>query len=213
MTRAFLNVEYVSLTLGGDRLLDSVSLSADPGEVIGIVGRNGSGKSVLFKCIAGLVIPQHGEIEVDGFGVVSTRRFPPHLGALIEQPGFIGSLSAFKNLDVLASIQGTIGKNDIIDALREVGLEDVAHKRVRKFSLGMKQRLGIAQAVMERPRLLILDEPTSGLDNSGVQMLRRLVGRLSAQGTTILIASHLAEDIKMMCTRTLHIERGVLLPQ
>jgi ABC-2 type transport system ATP-binding protein len=212
MKDAFLDVDNVSLALGGQALLSDVSLTASPGDVLGIIGRNGSGKSMLFKCIAGLVVPQAGEIRVDGFGVVSQRRFPPRMGALIEKPGFIGSLTAFANLDILASIQGVIGKPEILDAMREVGLEDVANKRVRKFSLGMKQRLGIAQAIMEHPKLLILDEPTSGLDTSGVEMLRKLVGRLSSEGTTILIASHLAEDIDVLCNRTLRMERGALQP-
>lgn len=207
---AFLKVDNVSLTMNGDRLLDGVSFSAGPGDVLGIIGSNGSGKSMLFKCIAGLVVPQAGEIEVGGFGVVSKRRFPPHFGALIEQPGFIGSLTAYRNLDVLASIQGLISRHEILEAIDEVGLADAANKRVSRFSLGMKQRLGIAQAIMEHPMLLVLDEPTSGLDVTGVEMLRALVRRLAEDGTTILIASHVAEDIDTMCTRTMHIDRGVL---
>ncbi|MBS3957518.1 MAG: ABC transporter ATP-binding protein [Clostridiales bacterium] len=210
MSEAFLSVRSVSLSLKGDQILKDVSLEAHAGQVIGIVGRNGSGKSMLFKCIAGLVIPQSGEIVVDGFPVVANKRFPPDLGALIEKPGFLGSLSAYENLSVLASIQNRIGRDEILEALRVVGLEDVARKKVRKFSVGMKQRLGIAQAFMERPRLLLLDEPTSGLDTDGVEMLHGVVERLKAQGVTILLASHIREDIERLSDCVLGMERGVL---
>jgi len=210
MNEAFLSVRSVSLSLKGDQILEDVSLEAHAGQVIGIVGRNGSGKSMLFKCIAGLVIPQSGEIVVDGFPVVANKRFPPDLGALIEKPGFLGSLSAYENLNVLASIQNRIGRDEIVEALRVVGLEDVARKKVRKFSVGMKQRLGIAQAFMESPRLLLLDEPTSGLDTDGVEMLHAVVDGLKAQGVTILLASHLREDIERLSDCVLGMERGVL---
>ncbi len=213
MNEAFLTVRSVSLSLKGDQVLKDVSLEAHAGQVIGIVGRNGSGKSMLFKCIAGLVIPQSGEIVVDGFPVVANKRFPPDLGALIEKPGFLGSLSAYENLSVLASIQNRIGREEILEALRVVGLEDVARKKVRKFSVGMKQRLGIAQAFMERPRLLLLDEPTSGLDSNGVEMLHAVVNRLKAQGVTVLLASHIREDIERLSDCVLGMERGVLTEQ
>lgn len=212
MNDAFLSVESVSLELKGHKILDKVSLKAKPGQVAGIVGRNGSGKSMLFKCIAGLVIPQQGEIRVDGFAVVAGRRFPPDLGALIEKPGFLGSLSAYENLSALASIQKRIGRDEIMEALRVVGLDGVAKKRVSKFSLGMKQRLGIAQAFMERPRLLLLDEPTSGLDTQGVGMLHALVDKLKAEGVTILLASHLKEDINLLSDTVFGMEQGVLAP-
>lgn len=210
MSSPFLSVKSVSLSLKGEQILKDVSLQASPGQVVGIVGRNGSGKSMLFKSIAGLVIPQGGEIVVDGFSVTATKRFPPDLGALIEKPGFLGSLSAYENLNILASIQGKIGRDDILEALGVVGLQSVARKKVRKFSLGMKQRLGIAQAFMERPRLLLLDEPTSGLDTEGVEMLYGLVGRLKSEGVTILLASHIKEDIVALSDQVLGMESGVL---
>lgn len=210
MSEAFLSVRSVSLSLKGDQILEDVSLEAHAGQVIGIVGRNGSGKSMLFKCIAGLAVLQSGEIVVDGFPVVANERFPPDIGALIEKPGFLGSLSAYENLSVLASIQNRIGRDEILKALRVVGLEDVARKKVRKFSVGMKQRLGIAQAFMERPRLLLLDEPTSGLDTDGVEMLHGVVERLKAQGVTVLLASHIREDIERLSDCVIGMERGVL---
>ncbi|MBT9283078.1 MAG: ABC transporter ATP-binding protein [Hydrogenibacillus schlegelii] len=210
MAFPFLKVEGLSLTLKGEPILKNVSLEAYPGEVVGIVGRNGSGKSMLFKCIAGLVTPQSGEVWVGDFDVVKKRRFPPDFGALIEKPGFIGSLSAYENLKILASIQGKIGRAEIMEALRIVGLEHAARTKVRKFSVGMKQRLGIAQAFMERPKLLLLDEPTSGLDADGVAMLHDLVKRLKAEGVTILLTSHIREDIEALSDRVLQMDRGSL---
>ncbi len=211
MTEPLLSVEDISLQIRSETILRDVSLTCASGEVVGITGRNGSGKSMLFKCIAGLCLPQAGEIVVDGFPVVSRRRFPPDLGVLIEKPGFLGALSAYENLAVLASIQDRIGRPEILEALRMVGLTEHANKRVRAFSLGMKQRLGIAQAVMERPRLVILDEPTSGLDGAGVEMLRDLVHQLKGRGAAVLVASHLAEDIAVLCDRSLCMDAGCLL--
>lgn len=213
MSDAFLSVQSVSLSLKQQPILQDVSFEAHQGEVIGIVGRNGSGKSMLFKCIAGLVIPQSGEIVVGGFPVVTNRRFPPDIGALIEKPGFIGSMSAFENLKILASIQNKIGEDAIMEALQLVGLDHVARKKVRTFSLGMKQRLGIAQAVMEHPRLVLLDEPTSGLDAEGVSMLHALVNRLKSQGVLLLLASHIKEDIDQLADRVFMMDRGVLREQ
>lgn len=210
MSNPYLTVDSISLAVGGNPILQNVSFEAHPGEVLGIVGRNGSGKSVLFKCVAGLFTPQQGEIVVGGFPVVRSRRFPPDLGALIEKPGFVGSLSGLENLQLLASIRGIVGTPAIMEALETVGLSAAARKRVRTYSLGMKQRLGIAQAIMEHPRLVILDEPTSGLDLAGVEMLHGVVRGLAADGATVLIASHLSEDIAVLSDRVLAMDAGVL---
>lgn len=210
MTKPFLKVDRVSLTLKNAPILKEVSLEAYPGEVIGIIGRNGSGKSMLFKCIAGLVLPQRGEILVGSAAVVRERRFPPNFGALIEKPGFINSISAYDNLKILASIQRKIGDSEIMESLRIVGLEHVARKRVYKFSTGMKQRLGIAQAVMEKPKLLLLDEPSSGLDEGGFTMLHSLVKQLKAQGVTIILTSHIREDIIALSDRIFKMDGGVM---
>jgi ABC-2 type transport system ATP-binding protein len=200
----------VSLALKGRPILRDVSFTVERCETVGLVGRNGSGKSMLFKCIAGLVVPQSGEIVANGAAVVAQRRFPPDFGALIEKPGFLGSLSGYQNLEILASIQRRIGRAEILESLERVGLGSVAHTKVRKFSVGMKQRLGIAQAIMEKPTLLLLDEPTIGLDSDGVAMLHETVQELKREGTTIVLASHIAEDISALCGRVLRMEDGVL---
>jgi len=210
MTEPFLRVDRVSLTLKNVPILKEVSLEAYSGEVIGIIGRNGSGKSMLFKCIAGLVLPQRGEIFVGSAAVVRERRFPPNFGALIDKPGFINSMSAYDNLKILASIQGKIGDPEIMESLRMVGLEHVARKKVYKFSTGMKQRLGIAQAVMEKPKLLLLDEPSSGLDEGGFAMLHSLVKQLKTQDVTIILTSHIQEDIIALSDRVSKMDGGVL---
>jgi len=209
--KEYLCVDQVTLVLNGVAVLDNVSLSNSTGEVLGISGRNGSGKSMLFKCIAGLIIPTSGEIIVDGFEVVSQKRFPPRMGALIEKPGFIGSLSGYENLKLLASIRNEIGKEEILKAIYAVGLSDEqARMHVRKYSLGMKQRLGIAQAIMENPKLLILDEPTSGLDSDGVEVLREIIKQQAHKGVCVLLASHIKEDMDLLCDRVLTMENGNL---
>lgn len=210
MLEPYLQVEGVSLKLKNTVILREVSLEAFPGEAIGIIGRNGSGKSTLFKCIAGLLIPQHGEITVGKTAIVREKRFPPSFGALIEKPGFIGSLSAFENLKLLASIQGKTSESEIMESLRNVGLEHAARKAVYKFSTGMRQRLGIAQAIMERPRLLLLDEASSGLDDGGFAMLHNIVLTLKAHGVTILLTSHIKEDILTLSDHVYKMENGVL---
>ena len=210
MTKAFLKVDRVSLKLKNAAILKEVSLETYPGEVIGIIGRNGSGKSMLFKCIAGLVLPQCGEITVGDISVVREKRFPKDFGALIEKPGFIGSMSAYDNLKILASIQAKIGEKEIMESLRKVGLDNAIRKRVYKFSTGMKQRLGIAQAIMEKPKLLLLDEASSGLDEGGFSMLHALVRQLKAQGVTILLTSHIQEDIITLSDRVFKMDNGVL---
>ena len=210
MTEPFLKVDKVSLKLKNAAILKEVSLETYPGEVIGIIGRNGSGKSMLFKCIAGLVLPQCGEITVGDISVVREKRFPKDFGALIEKPGFIGSMSAYDNLKILASIQAKIGEKEIMESLRKVGLDNAIRKRVYKFSTGMKQRLGIAQAIMEKPKLLLLDEASSGLDEGGFSMLHALVRQLKAQGVTILLTSHIQEDIITLSDRVFRMDNGVL---
>ena len=210
MTEPFLKVDRVSLKLKNAAILKEVSLEAYPGEVIGIIGRNGSGKSMLFKCIAGLVLPQCGEITVGDISVVREKRFPKDFGALIEKPGFIASMSAYDNLKILASIQAKIGEKEIMESLRKVGLDNAIRKRVYKFSTGMKQRLGIAQAIMEKPKLLLLDEASSGLDEGGFSMLHALVRQLKAQGVTILLTSHIQEDIITLSDRVFKMDNGVL---
>lgn len=190
--------------------LDDVSLFLEKNKIHGIIGRNGSGKTVLFKCICGFMKLDSGEITVNG------KRVKPaaaqEMGVIIENPGFIGSMSGFKNLKLLASIQRKISDETIRDTMRLVGLDPDSRKHVRKYSLGMRHRLGIAQAIMEDPEILILDEPMNGLDKQGVEEIRKLLLRLKEQGKTILLSSHYAEDIKVLCDTVHEMDGGKLLP-
>ena len=192
-------------------VLKNVSISFEKGQTHGIVGRNGSGKTVLFKCICGLMHPEEGVILVNGKRVGRDVDMPEDIGAIIEAPGFLPNYSGYKNLRFLANIRRKIGKEEILNVLKTVGLDPESRKHVGKYSLGMRQRLGIAQAIMEDPEILILDEPMNGLDNAGVQDIRALLLELKAQGKTILLASHNHEDIAALCDTVHEMDGGVLL--
>ena len=192
-------------------VLKNVSISFEKGQIHGIVGRNGSGKTVLFKCICGLMHPEEGVILVNGKRVGRDVDMPEDIGAIIEAPGFLPNYSGYKNLRFLANIRRKIGKEEILHVLKTVGLDPESRKHVGKYSLGMRQRLGIAQAIMEDPEILILDEPMNGLDNAGVQDIRALLLELKAQGKTILLASHNHEDIAALCDTVHEMDGGVLL--
>ena len=192
-------------------VLKNVSISFEKGQIHGIVGRNGSGKTVLFKCICGLMHPEEGVIRVNGMRVGRDVDMPEDIGAIIEAPGFLPNYSGYKNLRFLANIRRKIGKEEILNVLKTVGLDPESRKHVGKYSLGMRQRLGIAQAIMEDPEILILDEPMNGLDNAGVQDIRALLLELKAQGKTILLASHNHEDIAALCDTVHEMDGGVLL--
>lgn len=191
-------------------VLKNVSISFEKGQIHGIVGRNGSGKTVLFKCICGLMHPEEGVILVNGKRVGRDVDMPENIGAIIEAPGFLPNYSGYKNLRFLANIRRKIGKEEILNVLKTVGLDPESRKHVGKYSLGMRQRLGIAQAIMEDPEILILDEPMNGLDNAGVQDIRTLLLELKAQGKTILLASHNHEDIAALCDTVHEMDGGVL---
>lgn len=191
-------------------VLKNVSISFEKGKIHGIVGRNGSGKTVLFKCICGLMHPEEGVVLVNGKRVGRDVDMPEDIGAIIEAPGFLPNYSGYKNLRFLANIRRKIGKEEILNVLKTVGLDPESRKHVGKYSLGMRQRLGIAQAIMEDPEILILDEPMNGLDNAGVQDIRALLLELKAQGKTILLASHNHEDIAALCDTVHEMDGGVL---
>lgn len=203
-----IEIKGLKKSFKGQTVLQDVNVSFEAGKIHGIIGRNGSGKTVLFKLIAGFLIPDCGQIIVDGVELTPAMR--REMGILIEKPGFLEHLNAFKNLSLLASIQHRITDQDIRDAIATVGLDPNDKKLVGKFSLGMKQRLGIAQAIMEKPSLLILDEPMSGLDKNGVAEMRKLFLDLKEKGVTILLSSHYAEDIDALCDTVCEMDRGVL---
>lgn len=192
-------VRHVYKSFGREHVLTDVNLSIPPGSIHGVVGNNGSGKTVLMKCICGFMKCDGGVILVNGRQVGKEVDFPDRLGVIIETPGFIPNLSGYKNLKILAALKGRIGKHTIRETMQKVGLDPDMKKPVAKYSLGMRQRLGIAQAIMEDPSVLILDEPFNGLDRYGVAEIRDLLRRLKEAGKSILLASHNAQDIEVLC--------------
>ena len=203
-----IEIENLKKSFKNQVVLRNVSVNFEAGKIHGIIGRNGSGKTVLFKILAGFLIPDSGQIVIDGIKMDPTMK--REMGILIEKPGFLDHLDAFKNLSLLASIQHHINNQDIRAAITAVGLDPSDKKPVGKYSLGMRQRLGIAQAIMEKPSLLILDEPMSGLDKNGVAEMRKLFLQLKESGITILLSSHYAEDIDALCDTVCEMDRGEL---
>ncbi len=205
-----IEVKNVNLTLQKNEILKDVSVNFERGKIHGLIGRNGSGKTMLMKCICGFVKPTSGEITVDGKRIGKDCDFPQSTGIIIETPGFIPYYSGYKNLKLLADLRGKITKEDIKNTMRQVGLDPELKRHVRKYSLGMRQRLGLAQAIMENPDLLILDEPMNGLDKDGVADMRKYLLDLKGQGKTIVIASHSAEDIDLLCDTVCEMDKGRL---
>ena len=205
-----IDIKNVSLRIGKTDILKSINISFEEGRIHGLIGRNGSGKTMLMKCICGFIRPTSGIITVGGKQIGKDIDFPENMGIIIEAPGFIPYYSGYKNLKLLAGLRGKIGKNEIIKSMEKVGLDPYLKRHVRKYSLGMRQRLGLAQAIMENPDLLILDEPMSGLDKEGVSDMRGYLKLFREQGKTILIASHSAEDISILCDTVCEMDKGVL---
>lgn len=205
-----ISIKKVSLVLGKTKILADINMELEKGKIYGLIGRNGSGKTMLMKCICGFVKPSNGEIRVRDQVVGKDIDFPPDMGIMIENPGFIPYYSGIKNLKMLAELQRKIDRARMEDTIRLVGLDPSLKLHVGKYSLGMRQRLGIAQAIMEDPDILILDEPMNGLDKEGVADMRKLFLELKAEGKTMVIASHNAEDIAILCDRVYEMEHGEL---
>ena len=200
----------VSKTIDDQMILKDINLEIPKQGIYGIVGRNGSGKTVLIKCLCGFMPVTEGEIWVGEKQVGRDVEFIEDTGFIIETPGFLPRESGFRNLRYLASIRNVVGKERIRECITMVGLDPDDKKWVGKYSLGMRQRLGIAQAIMENPSLIILDEPMNGLDNHGVEEIRKLLLGLKEEGKLILIISHNREDINLLCDRVYEMDMGVL---
>jgi ABC-2 type transport system ATP-binding protein len=203
-----ISVQHVSQQFGEETVLRDVSHEFEEGKIHGIVGNNGSGKTVLMKCICGFLLPSKGKIFVNYKQVGKDMDFPGDMGIIIETPGFLPNLSGVKNLSILASLKRKIDEGTIRRTINRVGLDPNMKKPVGKYSLGMRQRLGIAQAIMEDPSFLILDEPLNGLDKSGAAQMRGLIKELREQGKTILLASHNQVDIDELCDTVCEMDAG-----
>ena len=191
-------------------VLNDVSIDFDMGKIYGIIGRNGSGKTVLLKCILGLLSPSDGTVTVNGKVIGKDIDFPDNAGFIIETPGFLQNYSGLKNLKYLASIKKKINDRTIRKYIELVGLNPDDKKTVGKYSLGMRQRLGIAQALMENPDIIILDEPMNALDYAGVEEMRRVILKMKEQGKLIIIASHILEDIEVLCDEVYEMQDGTM---
>ncbi len=197
----------VSKSFGGEAVLSAASFTVNEGDICGFIGRNGSGKTVIFKLMTGLLIPDSGEILYRGENLTAKRRFIDSLGVMIETPGFIPHYSGMKNLKILNGMSANpVPVSDISSLMERLGLDPKNRRPVRTYSLGMRQKLGIIQAVMNKPGLLALDEPMNSLDAESVYEVRRLFTELNRGGTTIVMASHIPEDIDSLCKRKFRIE-------
>ena len=205
-----IDINNIDLTIGKTNILKNITVSFDEGKIHGLIGRNGSGKTMLMKCICGFIKPTGGEITVDGKRVGKDVDFPKNMGIIIETPGFIPYYSGYKNLKLLAGLNNKISKQEIKKSMEQVGLDPDLKRHVKKYSLGMRQRLGLAQAIMENPKILILDEPFNGLDKDGVADMRKYLLESKERGKTILIASHSSEDIEILCDTVCEMDKGVL---
>ena len=210
MDKAYLKVDRVRKSFKNERVLKDISLDLEGNKIYGIIGRNGSGKSVLFKIICGFMKADEGRVVYNDQVIGEDVDFPPELGAIIESPGFLWYQSGMSNLEYLAGIQKKISKEQVRAAMQTVGLDPDSRKWVGKYSLGMKQRLSIAQAIMENPKLIILDEPMNALDVESIDEMRQLFKSLKADDRIIILASHNKEDIEMLCDEVYELSKGTL---
>lgn len=201
-------IENLSKTIKNNKILDNVNLTFESGHVYGLVGRNGSGKTMLLRAICGLIFPDSGKVIIDGKQLHRDISFPESCGIIIENTDLLPNFSAFDNLKMLSEIKNTANDNMIKSAIKSVGLDPDSKKKVKTFSLGMKQRLSIAQALFEDPDILLLDEPTNALDEDGVNDVRRILLEQKKKNKLIIIASHNKEDISLLSDTVISVSNG-----
>ena len=203
--------DQVTKVIGGNTVIDHISCEIPSGKITGLQGINGSGKTMMMRLIAGLIYPTEGQVVVDGAVVGKDISFPPSLGVMLEYPAFLNTYSGYDNLKLLATINSAADPKDIERALERVGLLEAKDKKYRKYSLGMKQRLGIAAAILERPALLLLDEPTNSLDTSGVKLVKNIVQEERDRGATVVLSCHDGAILMELADDILSIEGGKLV--
>ncbi|WP_289129812.1 ATP-binding cassette domain-containing protein [uncultured Clostridium sp.] len=206
----FIEIKGFTKELNGKMVLNNINLKIIGGKIYGLIGENGSGKSILLKSICGLVNIKQGEIIVNGKILGKDIDFPDNIGALLDGSGFIPYLSGFKNLELLAAIKNNISSEKIKQCMELVGLDSADKTSYKNYSLGMKQKLGIVQAIMEDPQILILDEPFNGIDRKSVSKIKEIILEYKKNGAIILITSHIEEDIKSICDEVFEIKNNTL---
>lgn len=203
-----IRIEDLSKNIKGACVLDHINLELSSGNIYGLVGQNGSGKTMLLRAIAGLIQPTSGKVYVDDMQLHKELSFPPEMGILIEKPELLNHLTGMENLLLLAEIRNVVSREQIEAYMKRFGLDSTSRKTVKKYSLGMKQKLGIIQAIMENPELLILDEPFNALDEATVQMLYGVFKEYKDAGKLLILTSHHKEDIEMLCDKLIKLESG-----
>ena len=203
-----ITVKNLTKSFKGIKILDNVNITFKSNKITALVGRNGSGKSVFLKILCNFYSPTSGEVLYDGINIFKENTFPPDTRALIEKPAFLPDISGFENLKMLASIQQLIGADEILEALEKVNLIEDKDKKYKVYSLGMKQKLGIAQVIMENPKVLILDEPFNGIEDATASKLRKLLKEEAKKGKIVIVASHIKEDIINLANVTYKFDGG-----
>ena len=206
-----IEINNLSKKINGVTVLKGITLTLYGGKCYGLEGKNGSGKTMLMRAISGLIKPSTGTISINGKALWKDFSFPPSIGVLIENPAFIDEYSAFKNLKILASINNKIGDDEITKVLSGVGLDPNDKRKYRKFSLGMKQKLGIANAVMENPDIVLLDEPVNAIDSNGVEGVRRIINKLKSYGSIIIVACHDKDELELLSDEIYTIFEGEIV--
>lgn len=204
-----ITITHGSKEIHGAKVLKDVNMTLESGAVYGFWGKNGSGKTMLMRVVCGLIRLTEGEIRIDDIAIGKEQDFPPELGMLLETPAFLPDRTGYDNLRLLANLRGKAGPKEVAEALKQVGLDPKDRRKVRKYSLGMRQRLGIACAIMESPGLLVLDEPFNGLDQEGCRLIRDIIVRCRQEGCLILLACHDREELEALSDRIYRVEDGV----
>lgn len=215
MSKVVLKVENLKKTIKKHEIIKGISFEVNEGEIVGFLGPNGAGKSTTIRMLVGLSKPSEGQVTISGHSITKDYiKAMENVGCIIEGPDLYTYLSGYKNLEMLGSMSKGVTKEDIDEAIALVGMEDRIHDKVRIYSMGMKQRIGLAQALIHKPKLLILDEPTNGLDPQGIYEFREIVKKLAKdKGISVLISSHLISEVQLMCDKVTIINGGVIVKQ
>lgn len=206
-----IEIKNVSKLFNGVDIIKDINMNFESNKIYGLIGRNGSGKSVLLKMLCGFYDTTKGEILFDGVNVIKNKSFPPNTRALIEKPFFLPDLTGYENLELLASIQKKIGRDEILLALEKVRLIEEKDKKFSKYSLGMKQKLGIAQVLMENPTIMIFDEPFNGIEEKTAKELRNVLKEEAKKNKIVIIASHIKDDIDNLCDEIYKLDNGIII--
>lgn len=206
----YIEIKNLSKTISHSVILSNINMHLESGKIYGLRGKNGSGKTMLMRAICGLIIPTEGEVIINGERLGKEISFPRSIGALIEYPGFIANNSGLKNLQILASIQKKIGNDKIVRTMTELGLDPQDPKKVKKYSLGMKQKLGIAAAIMEEPDIIVLDEPINALDEESISIVQNILMQNKKRGALIIISCHDRDELEFLSDEVFLIENGAI---